>query len=47
MVTEIKVKIDDLEKLKNSLKNIGAQWISEVEATDIYFNSKEKTSPKK
>ncbi len=46
MATEIKVKINDLEKLKNSLKNIGAQWISEVEAIDIYFNSKEKTNLK-
>jgi predicted adenylyl cyclase CyaB len=46
MTTEIKAKIKDLEKVENSLKNIGAQFISEVEVTDIYFNSKEKTNLK-
>jgi adenylate cyclase class IV len=46
MTTEIKAKIENLEKVENSLKNIGAQFVSEVEVTDIYFNSKEKTNLK-
>lgn len=46
MTIEIKAKIENLKKLENSLKNIGGQFISEVEATDIYFNSKEKTNLK-
>jgi len=46
MTIEIKAKIEDLEKVENSIKNIGAQFVSEVEATDIYFNSKEKTNLK-
>lgn len=46
MTTEIKAKIENLEKVENSLKDIGAQFVSEVEVTDIYFNSKERTNLK-
>jgi adenylate cyclase class IV len=46
MTVEIKVKIENLKKLENSLRKIGAKFVSEVDVTDIYFNSKEKTNLK-
>lgn len=46
MTTELKAKINDLEKIQSTLKKIGVKFVSEVEVTDIYFKSKEKTNLK-
>ena len=41
MVVEIKARIEDVEKVEKDIKGLGGAFVSEVEAVDVYFNSKE------